>query len=279
MQRFSDVQWRSRLVEEQIRDTSGAAFKTAHYVISDSNTDWAIPFTFEEWTAQAGFKVEPSPRLSENIYSYCSERLTRPFCKEMVQEAGTRLECDPGFIQPYEKMASFYILRLLANIPRKQVWKEWPKIPITEDLLKDEVFCLCLMALHPVLYGKIHPHGRNNRRVALEAIARWDLATFSMLQFAHPYAMRSFNGKEIHPNSIGLQLQAHKDVDIQYWLFDDYSVVTRVIGGPGKRKWYELEFAGPTAVNRILAERAKHKSSNDPLLPYVKKNRYIKNSL
>ncbi len=269
MHRFRDVQWTSHLKEEPFTDKDGQSHQTAHYVISD----WKIPFTFEEWCRDVGFEANGP----EKIYEYCSERLTRPFCKQIVMEAATKLAADPGFVQPYEKMASFYILRLLAGIPRQKVWGEWPKIPVTDNLLKDEVFCLCLMALHPVLYGKLHPHGRNNRRVALEAIARWDLPKFSMLQFAHPYAMRSFNGKDIHPNVIGFQVQSHTDTERQYWLFDDYSVVTRAIGQPGKRKWHELEFSGPTAVNKIVNERKKHRSSLEPLLPFLNKNRYFTN--
>lgn len=269
MERFRDIAWKSVLVEEPFIDTSGTLHKTAHYAISECK----IPFTYEEWCKEVGMlDVQNGP---ENIYKYCSEKLTRPFCKQIVLEAATRLECDPGFVQPYEKMASFYILRLLAGIPRKKAWHEWPKIPKTNDLMKDEVFCLCLMALHPVLYGKLHPIGRNNRRVALEAIAGWDHGNFSLLQFVHPLAMRSFNGTQIHPNSIGLQLQAHSPVGDQYWLFNDYSVITRAIGKPGSRKWYELEFAGPMAVNRILSERVKHQSSNVALMPYVKKNKYL----
>ena len=270
MQLFKNVAWKPRLVEEPFVDNSGIQHTTAHYVISD----WKIPFTFEEWCKETG--LTPSDKnIPENIYEHCSEKLTRPACKQMVMEAATRLECDPGFIKPYEKMASFYILRLLAGIPRQEVWHKWPKIPVTDGLLKDEIFCLCLMALHPVLYGKLHPHGRNNRRVALEAIARWDLPKFSMLQFAHPYAMRSFNGEDIHPNVIGLKLQAHTDTEHQYWLFDDYSVITRVIGPPGQRKWHELEFAGPSAVNKIVRERKKHKSAIEPLLPFLERNKYF----
>ena len=145
---------------------------------------------------------------------------------------------------------------------------------MTEGLLKDEVFCLCLMALHPVLYGKIHPFCRNNRRVALEAIARWDLPKYSMFQFAHPYAMREFNGKTIDPVCIGLHLQAHKPVDRQYWLFDDASVVRRAIGRPGHRRWHELQFIGPTAMSEILRERKEHNSSLDGLRVFVDKNVY-----
>lgn len=267
MQRFKDIVWKSRLQEELFKDRTGNTHLSAYYVISD----WKIPFTYEEWCKEVGFGAKGP----EKIYEYCSEQLTRPFCKHMVLEAATRLECDPGFVEPYEKMASFYILRLLASIPRQNVWREWSKIPMSENLLKDEVFCLCLMALHPILYGKLHPFGRNNRRVALEAIARWDLPKFSMLQFAHPYAMRSFNGKDIHPNEIGFKLQSHTDTQHQYWLFDDYSVITRVIGQPGKRKWHELEFAGPSAVNKIVNERKRHRSSLDPLLPFLNKNRYF----
>ena len=270
MKRFSDIAWNSELVEEPFVDTKGCTHKTAHYVISD----WKIPFTYEEWCKEVGI----DGKGPENIYQHCSEKLSRPFCKQIVLEAATRLECDPETLKPYEKMASFYILRLLAGIPRKKVWGDWPKIPKNENLLKDEVFCLCLMALHPVLYGKLHPIGRNNRRVALEAIAGWDHETFSLLQFVHPLAMQSFNGTEIHPNSIGLQLQAHSEVGSQYWLFNDYSVVSRAIGKPGRRKWYELEFAGPTAVHRILGERKKHRSSNAALMPYIEKNKYMQHN-
>lgn len=264
---FKDHEWQSRFVTTTFVDRHGSNHETAHYVISD----WKIPFTFEDWQREVGFNVGAGP---EAIYEYCSDRLTRPFCKEMVLEAATRLECDPGYVQPYEKMASFYILRLLAGIDRKEVWQQWSKIPMTEGLLKDEVFCLCLMALHPVLYGKLHPFGRNNRRVALEALARWDLPKYSMLQFVHPYAMREFGGQTVPETSIGLRLQAHKPVDAQYWLFDDASVVCRAIGVPGKRRWHELEYVGPTALGQILRERKEHNSSLSGLREFVNRNVY-----
>lgn len=266
---FKDRKWESRLETKKWSDADGLCYETAHYVISD----WKIPFTFEDWQREVGFDV----KAPEAIYEYCSDRLTRPFCKQMVLEAATRLECDPGFVEPYEKMASFYILRLLAGIDRKEVWRQWPKIPMTDGLLKDEVFCLCLMALHPVLYGKLHPFCRNSRRVALEAIARWDLPKYSILQFVHPFAMREFNSQLVEPASIGFRIQAHKPVDAQYWLFDDVSVVRRTIGRPGARRWHELEYVGPTALNIILRERKEHKCSLGGLWKFVKKNVYCPN--
>ena len=87
--------------------------------------------------------------------------------------------------------------------------------------------------------------------------------------------MREFNGIQIHPNALSYQLQYHTDGSSPYWLFDDYSVISRVIGKPGKRRWHELEFSGPTAVNKILKERTAHGSSNTVLEQFIKKNRYI----
>ncbi len=269
MQYFRNVTWESVLHEEKHAPEGQDPFTTAHYVISN----WQIPFTFNEWVKNIGFSERVTP---ENIYEYCSNRLTRPFCKQLVLNAATRLEADPGFVHPFEKMASFYILRLLASIPRKEVWNTWVKIPKTDTLLKDEVFCLCVIALHPVLYGKLHPIARNNRRVCLEAIALWDLPKYSILQFCHPNVMLSFGGIPIHQNLIGLHIQAHKPVEQHYWVFDDYSVITRVIGKPGKRRWFELQFAGPTAINALVCERKKHNSSVEPLKIFLTKNKYLK---
>jgi len=266
MQRFENVAWKTQLVEESY---AGQTLTSAHYTISD----WKIPFTFEEWCQSQHLSYTTGP---EDIYTFCSQQLTRPFCKQMVLEAGTRLDLDPGFVTPYEKMASFYILRLLAGIPRKEVWKIWTQIPVTNDLLKDEVFCLCIVALHPILYGKLHPIGRNNRRVILEAISRWDLPNYSILQFVHPNAMVSFKGRDITPHSIGFALQPHKDLDQQYWVFNDYSVVTRVIGKPGERRWFELQFAGPQVIQNILKERQKHGASIKPVQQFIQNNNYWK---
>ena len=267
MQYFRNIEWKTTLHEEKHPKHS---YTTARYTISD----WHIPFTFDEWAKNIGF--ESITCNNEKIYEYCSNKLTRPECKEMVFNAATRLEVDPGFVYPFEKMASFYILRLLAGIPTKEVWNTWVKIPNTDALLKDEVFCLCVVALHPVLYGKLHPIARNNRRVCLEAIALWDLPKYSLLQFCHPNAMLSFGGIQIHQNVIGLHIQAHKhDHDQHYWVFDDYSVITRVIGKSGGRRWFELQFAGPTAITKLVQERQKHRSSIEVLQPFLDKNRYI----
>jgi len=264
MQYFRDVQWEQTLHEEPYGD--GNQYTTSHYTISD------CPFTYEEWAANIGFTETPGP---EQIYEYCSKRLTRPLNKTMVLEAATRLENDPGFVHAFEKMASFYILRLLASIPSREVWKQWSKIPMTDGLLKDEIFCLCVVALHPVLYGKLHPIGRNNRRVCLEAIALWNLPKYSLMQFAHPYAMQTFGGKQMHLMDIGRHLQSHTDSETPYWVFEDYSVMTRAIGKPGARRWFEMEFMGPITVKRILGERVSHGNSVESLTPFLVKNVYV----
>lgn len=267
MQYFRDVLWKQTLHEEPYNHPDGNRYITTHYTISD----WVIPFTYEEWIANIGF----TGKGPEQIYEYCSKRLTRPLNKTMVFEAATRLENDPGFVHAFEKMASFYILRLLASIPSREVWKQWPKIPMTDALLQDEVFCLCVVALHPVLYGKLHPIGRNNRRVCLEAIALWNLPQYSLMQFVHPHAMCLFGGKKIHPLSIGCHLQSHVDSNTQYWVFEDYSVMTRAIGKPGARRWFEIEFMGPQVVERILRERTSHGNSVESLAPFISKNMYV----
>lgn len=268
MQAFKDIAWTTDLCTEDAKDADGNPCKTAHLVISD----WKIPFAFDEWAAQLGFGVKGP----EDIYQHCASRLTRPYCKKAVAEAATRLELDPGYLQPYEKMASFYVLRLLAGIHYKKVWQAWTRIPMTDNMLKDEIFCLCVVALHPELYGKLHPVGRNNRRVCLEAIALWRLPKFSLMQFAHPRAMSTFHKQQVHTNSIGLELQYHKqNSDAHYWVFDDPSVVLRVIGKSGARRWFELQFAGPTAMKHLIDERLKHGNSIDPLRPFAEKNQYV----
>lgn len=263
MQPFRDVEWTTTWHEE---DHVDQVYKTGYMTISD----WKIPFSFTDWASDLGFE----PGGPEHIYEHCAAKLTRPYCKEAVALAATRLDVDPGHLYPFEKMASFYVLRLLASIPYKKVWQEWPKVPTTDAMLKDEIFCLCVVALHPELYGKLHPVGRNKRRVCLEAIALWRLPRFSLMQFVHPGAMLHFGGIPVHPGSIGHDLQSHTD-DEQYWIFDDSSVVNRVIGKSGARRWFELEFVGPTAVQALVQERIQHGNTIDPLRPFVEKNKYI----
>lgn len=268
MQAFKDITWTTAVHTEDAKDAGGNPCKTAHLVISD----WKIPFAFDEWASALGFKV----KTHENIYQHCASRLTRPYCKKAVAEAATRLELDPGYLQPFEKMASFYVLRLLAGIHYKKAWQEWSKIPMTVNMLKDEIFCLCVVALHPELYGKLHPIGRNNRRVCLEAIALWRLPKFSLMQFAHPRAMATFRKEQVHSNCIGMEIQFHKkNTDAHYWVFDDPTVINRVIGKSGARRWFELEFSGPTAVSALVQERLKHGNTIEPLRPFVEKNKYV----
>lgn len=267
MQAFKDVDWQPAFHEEDWHHPDGNIYKTGYMTLSN----WKIPFSYANWASKLGF----STGGPENIYEYCASKLTRPYCKKAVLEAATRLYLDPGFLEPYEKMASFYVLRLLAGIPYKQVWKEWSKVPVTDAMLKDEIFCLCVVALHPELYAKLHPVGRNKRRVTLEAIALWRLPKFSLMQFAQPGALRHFGGKDIHPNTIGYDIQYHCSPNRQYWIFDDPSIVNRVIGKPGARRWFELQYAGPTAISALIQERLKHGNSIETIRPFVEKNKYV----
>lgn len=272
MQAFKDVAWTMTLHEEPVKTDTGQDATAAHWTISD----WHIPFPFDEWASKTG--VQMTKHIpTENIYEYCSQRLQRPVTKMLVGDAATRLDLDPGFVQAYEKMASFYILKLLAGISRRSVWQEWSKVPVTSDLLKDEIFCLAVVALHPILYGKLHPIGRNRRRVFLEALAGWDLPKYSIMQFVHPAAMQTFMGQPVTPFSIGNEIQAHKEyVDRQYWLFNDVNVVVRAMGKPGHRRWFEMQFVGPAVVDSIVNERQRHGNSIDTIEPHLKKNMYIK---
>ena len=272
MEMFELFEWTSTFHEEEFQTNKNEIVKCAYCTISD----WKIPFTFEDWSSKLNVQItEPMP--TENIYVFCSKRLKRLECIRMVRDASQKLELDPGFIKDYEKMASFYILKLLAVISRKNIWKEWSKIPMTENLLKDEVFCLAVVALHPILYGKLHPIGRNNRRVFLEALAGWDLPNYSIMQFVHPNALKKFQGQEIMPSQFVYEIQYHKkDFDKAYWLFNDPNVVMRAMGSPGKRRWFEMQFVGPLVVDVILKQRRKHGNSLEPLNKYLLKNMYIK---
>lgn len=265
MQPFEDTCWTTSLHEEPYITPDKTTKTVAYYVVSG----WEIPFTYESWAIEQGFPASETP---EQIYEYCATKLTLPMSKILVKESATRLPIEPGMIEPIDKMASFYLLRLLSSIDYRAVWKEWRKLSIPIALLKDEIFCLCVVALHPVLYGKLHPIGRNYRRVCLEAIAGWKVKSFSLMQFAHPDSMRVFKGRQVDINMIGSQLQSHTEGN--YWVFNDSSVVVKVIGKPGARRWFELEFVGPQAVEFILNQRQKHGNSNSALESHLKKNRY-----
>ena len=265
---FENAQWEATLHEERCT-IDGRDVGLVWWTISET------PFTFEAWTQEAGFEVELQPPAA--IYTHCAANLGIGACKELVAEAQTRLEVSPGCLRPFEKAASHYVLRLLASIPYKKVWKAWARIPVTNDMLKDEIFCLAVVALHPELYGKLHPIGRNKKRVCLEAAMAWRLPKFSMLQFTHPGTLLSFRGRPVAQSDIGYDLQAH--TGDQYWAFDDIEIVLLIVGKPGKRRWFELEFAGPTAVNAILGDRERNGHSVAVALPYVKRNHYCRGPL
>lgn len=271
MNAFQSIQWNPKQYCEKHVSSSGEPYTTAHWVISN----WHIPFTFEDWLSKLEIHLKGSLEITD-IYEYCATRCTRPECQQLIRDSSKRLYCDPGHVKPFEKMASFYILRLLASVSRSEVWKIWPKVPKTDHLLKDEIFCLCVVALHPVLYGRLHPISRNNRRVFLQAWALWDLPKYSIMQFAHPNALRQFSSKKVCLHSVGHAVQSHvKDVSKQYWLFNDPGVATRVLGKPGQRRWFELAFVGPHVVSRVVQDRRQHGNSLDALTPHLQKNSYI----
>ena len=257
MQDFRQIQWECSVHTEPYHPKSRNSAQTAYWSISD----WQVPFTFEDWASKLGFDIK-GHSVPEHIYTYCASKMKRPYSKEMVHLAETRLFLDPEHIAAYEKMASFYILKLLACIPRNKAWKAWANIPKTEALLKDETFCLAVVAMHPVLFGKLHPISRNNRCVFLEAWANWDLPKYSIMQFVHPHSLKSpeaaINGPMLRP----------------YWLFNDVKTVVRGLGKPGMRRWFELQYMGPAVLNHVVFDRKKHGNSLEALKPYIKKNLY-----
>lgn len=268
MEAFQHIQWRPMLVEEQHKVNTSSSYKTAHWVISE----WKMPFPFEKWLSDIDLQcTERIP--DENMYLFCAKRLTRPKCKQLVENAATRLELDPEHIRPFEKMASFFILKLIAGIHPKHIWDAWAKVPVTIPLLKDETFGLCMIALHPVLFGKLHPTLRNCRHIFLQAVALWNCPHYSILQFVHPRALYApFRGTSPYRVCRGLKQLLSRD----YWVFDDVSAVTRVIGAPGKRRWFELQYAGPSVIRHIVHERNMRGNDMTPLKTFLQKNKYIK---
>lgn len=268
MQVFKNMTCTPVVVCEHHHYGTPKAYKTTHWDI----TDCLPPVAFDTWAAKLGHGTE-DPIDGTEPYEFCAQRLTQPECIALVRNAANRIELDPGHIQPYEKVLSKYLLRLIAGIPRNHIWDAWSKLPMTNTLLKDESFCLAMISLHPVLYGRIHPLIRNKRAVLLQALALWDLPNYSIMQFAHPnILLQPYRNVPMRPDTVCQVSQPN------YWVFNDVSVVTRIIGKPGQRRWFELAFAGPDAVRWIVQERQKHRNSLTPLEPYLNKNPYVKKS-
>tara|TARA_B100001059_G_scaffold236172_1_gene285248 strand:+ start:916 stop:1764 length:849 start_codon:yes stop_codon:yes gene_type:complete len=266
MKRFESVSWTVTAEAEPFVTDNGQTVTTGIYRVSES----MIPFTLSEWATEIQWPLDVST-VPDNIYAHCASRLTRPSSKRHIAMLDTRLYLDPGYVDMASKMASYYILKLLSTLPRKQAWKLWDKVPVTTALLKDRDFCLCVVALHPVLYGRVHPVGRNHRSVFLEALALWDLPKYSIVQFVHPDALKTFRGTSV---STAMIEYADQNTSPRYWVFNDVSVVTRALGRPGARRWFELEFAGPAVVQHVTRERKRHQNDMRPLNPFLQKNRY-----
>lgn len=263
MQDFQQAAPTPVLVCERHRSGSSKEYQTAHWDIPDSSP----PFTVQHWASKLGIDIQHTIPSTEP-YEYCAKRLTRPECIGLVREASNRIELDPGHIEPYEKVASKYILRLLCGIDRKRVWSTWSKIPLTNSLLKDFAFCLCVIALHPVLYGRLHPMARNNRSIFLQAAALWDLPKYSIMQFVHPrILMQPYNGE---------RPQICEESKPNYWVFNDVQAVLRILGKPGARRWFELQYVGPSVVDWVMSERRKHGNDTKSLTSILHKNAYIK---
>jgi len=264
MQDFQNVLCPPNLVRERYHAGTSRQYETAHWSIPDCS----VPFTFEHWASKLGIRMT-CPIIGTKPYEQCAKRLTRPECISLVRASANQIELDPGHIQPWEKVASKYILRLLSGIDRKHVWGEWSKIRVTRSLLKDSAFCLCAIALHPVLYGRLCPMARNNRSIFLQAVALWDLPKYSIMQFVHP--------KILAQKFCGERPQICKDSAPNYWVFNDPEVVRRTFGKPSARRWFELQFCGPKVVEWVIRERLKHGNDVTALVPVLDKNTYIKN--
>lgn len=264
MDDFRDIPCIPALVRERHRPGTPDEYQTAHWTIPDCPP----PFTLEDWATKLGVTVQHRV-IGTEPYEYCAKRLTRPECISLVRASANQIELDPGHIQPWEKVASKYILKLLSGIDRKRVWGAWSKIPMSRSLLKDSAFCLSAIALHPVLYGRLCPMARNNRSIFLQAVALWNLPKYSIMQFVHPkILMQKFYGE---------RPQVCKDSAPNYWVFNDPEVVRRTFGKPGARRWFELQFCGPKVVEWVIGERRKHGNDVTALVPVLDKNTYIKN--
>ena len=177
------------------------------------------------------------------------------------------MEALPGCLAPYEKLLSYHLLALVAHLSAEQVTAFWTDLPHTPNMLADKVVAAALCTLHPCLFKLLPPTARNQRLVCRIAFTLWDLAE-SVLQYAAARAL-------IGPDGLVGRVAYADSPFAPYWAFDDPTLVTIAVGPPGRRRWHELEHAGPRAVKHIAVSRLHHKASMKPLHRPTRANGYV----
>ena len=157
------------------------------------------------------------------------------------------MEACPGCLAPYEKLLSYSLLALVAHLSAEQVTAFWADLPHTPNMLADKVVAAALCTLHPSLFKLLQPAARNQRLVCRIAFTLWDL-TESVLQYAAARAL-------IGPDGLVGRVAYADSPFAPYWAFDDPTLVTIAVGPPGRRRWHELEHAGPRAVWSDLGQK------------------------
>lgn len=197
-------------------------------------------------------------------------RAKRFLSKDAYREltiAKHEMEALPGCLAPYEKLLSYYLLALVAYLNSEQVTAFWVDLPHTPNMLADKVVAAALCTLHPCLFKVIAPAARNQRLVCRIAFTLWDL-TESVLQYAAARAL-------IGPDGLVGRVAYADSPFAPYWAFDDPTLVPIAVGPPGRRRWHELEHAGPVAVKHIAVSRLNHKASMKPLYRPIRANGYV----
>lgn len=177
------------------------------------------------------------------------------------------MEALPGCVQPYEKLLSYYLLALVAHLSADQVTQLWDDLPHTPNMLADTVITAALCTLHPRLFKRIAPAARNTRLVCRIAFMLWDL-TESMVQYAAGRAL-------VKPKQPVHTVAYAQHPFAPYWAFDDPELIKLAVGSPGRRRWHELEHAGPQAVKHIVLARLQHNASMKPLYAPIRANGYV----
>lgn len=185
----------------------------------------------------------------------------------MLSSARVELEPLPGYLAPRDKLLSYYFLALAAHLNSTDVVTLWEKLPHAHNMLSDTIVAAALCTLHPRLFKKIPKATRNNKIVCRIAFTLWDLAE-SVLQYVAPRTLVNFG-------ELAAAVVYSDSPFNSYWVFDDPKLVMSAVGPPSRRRWYELEHAGPRAVEHIIISRFKRNSSINHLLGPIRANGYV----
>ena len=185
----------------------------------------------------------------------------------MLSSARVELEPLPGYLAPRDKWLSYYFLALAAHLNSAEVATLWEKLPHTHNMLSDTLVAAALCTLHPRLFKKIPKATRNKKIVCRIAFSLWDL-TESVLQYVAPRTLVNFG------ESATAVVYSDSPFN-SYWVFDDPQLVMTAVGPSSRRRWHELEHAGPHAIEHILISRFKHNSSIKHLYGPIQANGYV----